>query len=72
MNSFFLFLLFFSNETLSPFINVDLEPTKNNVFAYDFDEEDGNDDLGLKGIRDELSLVKSLRKMAKAFESEDW
>jgi hypothetical protein len=61
-----------SNETLSPFINVALDPTKNNVFAYDFDEEDGNDDLGLKGIRDELSLVKSLRKMAKAFESEDW
>jgi len=57
-----------SNESLSPFLNVALESTSNNVFTYDFDEED--DDL--KGVCDEQTLVKSLQKIAKAFKSEDW
>jgi hypothetical protein len=59
-----------SNETLSPFLNVALESAPNNVFTYDFDEEDDDDDL--KGVCDEQTLVQSLRKIAKAFESEDW
>jgi len=57
-----------SNETLSPFLNVALESAPNNVFTYDFDEEDDE----LQGVCDEQTLVKSLRKIAKAFESEDW
>jgi len=57
-----------SNEAMSPFLNVALESTSNNVFTYDFDEEEED----LKGVCDEQTLVKSLRKIAKAFESEDW
>ena len=53
---------------MSPFLNVALESTSNNVFTYDFDDEEED----LKGVCDEQTLVKSLRKIAKAFESEDW
>lgn len=59
------------NETLSPFINDAFESATDNVFNYDeLDDIEDADDL--KGVRDEQTLVKSLRKIAKAFESEDW
>ena len=59
------------NETLSPFINDAFESATDNVFNYD-DLDDIEDADDLKGVRDEQTLVKSLRKIAKAFESEDW
>ena len=66
-----MFLLCCRNETLSPFINDAFESATDNVFNYDeLDDIEDADDL--KGVRDEQTLVKSLRKIAKAFESEDW
>jgi len=60
------------NETLSPFILDAFESATDNVFDYeDLDNvDDANDNL--KGVHDDQTLVKSLRKIANAFENEDW
>lgn len=55
----------FSTDTLSPFLCI--EPLHQDVFDNGTSDED--DDL--KGVCDEQTLAKSLRKIAKAFQSEN-
>ena len=52
-------------DTLSPFIS--LQPPE--VFA---DESSADEEEPKGGVRDEQTLVRSLRKIAKAYESGDW